>query len=79
MADGIKKSRPSLIYTAYERFILEEKTYINWKWSTRKDIYVDGNKKKAGTVLLMSRKIDFKRKIVIKDKEWSYIMIKALI
>ena len=35
----------------------------------RKDIYVDGNKKKAGTVLLMSGKIDFKRKIVIKDKE----------
>ena len=40
---------------------------------------MNGNKKKAGVAILMSDKIDFKIKSVIKDKEGHYIMIKGSI
>ena len=35
--------------------------------------------KKAGVAILISGKIDFKRKIVARDKEGHYIMIKGSI
>ena len=41
--------------------------------------HANGNKKKADTAILMSDKIDFKTKIVIKDKEGHYITIKGSI
>ena len=37
------------------------------------------NCKKAGIVILMSDKIDYRTKTVIRDKERHYIMIKCLI
>ena len=45
----------------------------------RKVFYVNGNQKKAGVAILISDKIDFKIKIVTRDKEGHYIMIKGSI
>ena len=39
----------------------------------------NGDQKKAGVAILISDKIDFKIKIVIRDKEGHYIMIKGSI
>ena len=42
----------------------------------KKVFYANGNQKKAGVVILVSDKTDFKIKTVIRDKEGHYIMIK---
>ena len=45
------------------------------KW--RKIFHANGNQKKAGVVILIQDKIDFKIKRVTKDKEDYYIIIKG--
>ena len=47
------------------------------KW--KKVSHANGNQKKAGVVILISHKIDFKVKTVTRDKEGNYIMIKGSI
>ena len=39
--------------------------------------HANGNQKKAGVAILITDKIDFKRKNVTRDKERHYIMIKG--
>ena len=45
----------------------------------KKILHANGNEKRAGVAILISEKIDFKTKSIIKDKEGHYIMIKASI
>ena len=40
-------------------------------------LHANGNQKKAGVTILISDKIDFKIKIVRRDKEGHYIVIKG--
>ena len=42
----------------------------------RKIFHANGNQKKAGVVILISDKIGFKMKNILRDKEGHYIMIK---
>ena len=44
---------------------------------SKKISHVNGNQKKAGMAILISDKIDFKIKTIIKDKEGHYIRIKG--
>ena len=43
----------------------------------KKIFHANGNQKKAGVAILISGKIDFKIKTVMRDKEGQYIMIKG--
>ena len=45
----------------------------------KKIVHANGNQKKAGIAILISDKIDFKIKTVIRDKEGYYITIKGSI
>ena len=45
----------------------------------KKIFHANGNQKKAGVGILISDKIDFKIKTIIRDKEGQYIMIKGSI
>ena len=45
----------------------------------KKIFHAKGNQKKAGVASIISDKIDFKIKTVIRDKEGHYIMIKGSI
>src|SRR3712207_7004094 len=45
----------------------------------KKIFHANGKEKKAGVAILISHKIDFKSKTVIRDKDGHYIMIKGTI
>ena len=45
----------------------------------KKIFHANGNQKKAGVAILISDKIEFKRKTITRDKEGYYIMIKGSI
>ena len=74
-----KKTRPTYVlpprnpsqikrYTQTKSKGLEKDTSCKWK-----------RKKKAGVAVLISKKIDFKTKVIVRDKEEHYIMITGTI
>ena len=57
-------------------------TYGHFRLKVRgweKVFHTNGNQKKAGVAILISDKIDFKTKTVVRDKEGHYTMIKSSI
>ena len=45
----------------------------------KKIAHANGNQKRAGVAILVSDKIDFKLKVVTRNKEGHYVMIKGQI
>ena len=66
------------IHAIYKKLTLDPKTH-KFKVKGQKDIFHADNQKKAGVVILISDKIDFKSKKFIKNKEEHYMLIKCLI
>ena len=54
-------------------------TYRRKVRGRKRIFHANGNQKKAGVAILVSDKIDFKIKTIIRDKEGHYIMIKGSI
>ena len=66
------------IYAVYKRPISDLGTYTDQSEKRWKKMFcVNRNQKKAGTAILISGKIDFKTKPVIRDKKGQVIMTKA--
>ena len=78
LAEGIQKQDPS-ICCLQETDFRPRDTYRLKVRGWKKIFHANGNQKKAGVALLISDKIDFKMKNVIRDKEGQYIMIKGSI
>ena len=68
-----KKSK-SPQYAAYKRLTYKLKVR-GWE----KIFHVNGEDRKVGVAILMSDKIDFKTKTIMKDKEGQYLMMKGSI
>ena len=67
------------LYAAYKKPTSDLGTCTDWKWGDGKIFHANGNQKKAGVAILISDRIDFKIKIITRDKEGHYIMIKGSI
>ena len=67
------------IYAIYKRPTSELGTHTDWRWGDGKIFHANINQKKAGIAIFVSSKIDFKIKIITRDKEGHYIMIKGSI
>ena len=74
-ADWIQKQDP-YIYCLQETHHKTRDTYRLKVKSWKKILHVNRDQKKAGVVILLSGKIDFKINTVKRDKEGHYIMIK---
>ena len=62
-----------------KRFTSDVRTHTDRKWSAGKNVSCKRKPKKAGVAIHISDKIDFKTKIVIKDKDGHYINDKGSI
>ena len=62
-----------------ETYLKPRDTYRLKVRGWKKIFYANGNQKKTGVAILISDKIDFKIKIIKRDKERHYIMIKGSI
>ena len=70
--DTKKKKKKAQIHAAYRRPISDLDTYRLKVKGWKKIFHVNGNQKKAGVAILISDKIDFKIKNIIRDKEGHY-------
>ena len=77
VAEWIKKKNEIYLYAAYKRLTLDLKTHRLKVKEWKKIFHANVREKKIGTFLILD-KIDFKTKIISKDKG-HYIMIKGSI
>ena len=78
LAEWIQKEDP-YICCLQETHFRPRDTYRLKVRGLKKIFHANGNQKKAGVAILISDKIDFKIKIITRDKEGHYIMIKGSI
>ena len=78
LAEWIQKQDP-YICCLQENHFRPRDTYRLKVKGWEKVFHANGNEKKAGVAILVSDKINFKIKIVTRDKEGHYIMIKGSI
>ena len=76
LAEWIQKQDPSICCLQQTHFRTRD-TYRLKVRGWKKIFHANGNQKKAGVAILVSDKIDFKRKNVTRDKEGHYIMIQG--
>ena len=70
------KTKKCCICCLQETHLKPRDTYILKVRGWKKIFHENGDQKKAGVAILISDKIDFEIKTVIRDKEGHYIMIK---
>uniref|UniRef100_A0A8D1HTA4 exodeoxyribonuclease III n=1 Tax=Sus scrofa TaxID=9823 RepID=A0A8D1HTA4_PIG len=73
---GQKKQKPT-ICCLQETHLRAKDTYKLKMRGWEKTFHTNGKEKKAGVVILVSDKIDFKMKAIKKDKEGHYLMTKG--
>ena len=78
LAEWIQKQDP-YICCLQETHFRPRDTYRLKVRGCKKIFHANGNQKKAGVAILISDKIDFKRKTITTDKATHYIMIKGSI
>ena len=76
LAEWIQKQDPYICYLQ-ETHLKTKDTYRLKVKGWKKIFHANRDQKKAGVVILISDKIDFKTKAVKRDKEGHYIMIKG--
>ena len=74
--EWIQKQYP-YICCLLETYFQSRDTYRLEVKGCKNIFHVNGNQKKIRVAILISDKIDFKIKNIIRDKEWQYIMTKA--
>ena len=75
LAEWIQKQNPC-ICSLQETHLKPRDTYKLKVRGWKKIFHPNGDQKKTGVAILISDKIDFEIKTVIRDKEGHYIMIK---
>ena len=78
MADWIKKQKPTLC-CLQETHLRANDTYRLKVRGWEKIFHANGQDRKAGIVILISDKIDFKMKAIKIDKAAHYLMVKGSI
>ena len=78
LAEWIQKQDP-YICCPQETHFTSRDTYKLKVRGWKKIFHANGDQKKAGVAILISDKIDFKMKNILRDKEGHYIMIKGSI
>ena len=78
VAEWIQKQDP-YICCLQETHLKPRDTYRLKVKGCKKTFHTNGDQKKAGVALLISDKIDFEIKVMKRDKEGHYIMIKGSI